>query len=45
MALWEMILGPLWVAIFLHEYPSATVFAGFVIIILGILLDVKWNKG
>lgn len=40
-ALWEMILGPTWVAIFLHEYPSMLVLAGFTIIILGIFLDAK----
>ena len=40
-ALWEMILGPAWVAIFLHEYPSLLVCVGFVIIILGIFLDAK----
>ena len=40
-ALWEMILGPTWVALFLHEYPSLLVLAGFVIIILGIFLDAK----
>ena len=40
-ALWEMILGPAWVAIFLHEYPSLLVCIGFVIIILGIFLDAK----
>ena len=40
-ALWEMILGPAWVAIFLHEYPSLLVLTGFVIIILGIFLDAK----
>ena len=22
LALWEMILGPLWVALFLHQYPG-----------------------
>lgn len=27
-ALWEMILGPIWVALFLGEYPSALVFIG-----------------
>ena len=40
-ALWEMILGPVWVALFLTEYPSLPVLIGFVIIILGMLLDVK----
>ncbi len=40
-ALWEMILGPVWVALFLHEYPSLLVMIGFVIIIAGIILDAK----
>lgn len=38
-ALWEMILGPVWVALFLKEYPSPIVLAGFLIILLGMLLD------
>lgn len=38
-ALWEMILGPVWVAVFLHEYPSLLVCLGFIIIIAGIILD------
>lgn len=42
-ALWEMILGPVWVALLLKEYPSAPVFIGFVIILLGMLLDTKLN--
>ena len=37
-ALWEMILGPLWVAIFLKNYPSATVLIGFLVILTGMLL-------
>jgi len=40
-ALWEMILGPLWVMIFLHEYPGLLVWIGFVIIIAGIILDAR----
>ena len=39
LALWEMLLGPLWVAIFLREYPSAMVLAGFAVILIGMLLD------
>lgn len=42
-ALWEMILGPVWVALFLKEYPSPVVLAGFVIILAGMLLDAKLN--
>lgn len=38
-ALWELILGPAWVALFLHEYPSLMVCVGFVIVIVGIILD------
>ena len=38
-ALWEMILGPVWVMIFLKDYPSLPVIAGFVIILAGMLLD------
>lgn len=41
LALWEMILGPVWVALFLKEYPSIPVLVGFVIIIIGIFLDAK----
>ncbi|MDD6816409.1 MAG: DMT family transporter, partial [Firmicutes bacterium] len=40
-ALWEMILGPVWVAVFLHEYPGLLVLTGFVIIIAGILADAR----
>jgi len=40
-ALWEMILGPVWVALFLHEYPSMMVCVGFIVIIAGIILDAK----
>ncbi len=42
-ALWEMILGPVWVALFLKEYPSPIVLAGFVIILAGMILDTKIN--
>lgn len=38
-ALWEMILGPIWVALFLKEYPTLMVLTGFVIILIGMLLD------
>lgn len=37
-SLWEVILGPVWVALFLGEYPSVTVIIGFVIILVGIVL-------
>lgn len=38
-ALWEMILGPVWVAVFLKEYPSMRVLVGFIIVLIGIFLD------
>lgn len=40
-ALWELVLGPVWVALFLHEYPTLMVCFGFVMIVNGILLDAK----
>ena len=39
LALWEMILGPVWVALFLHEYSSGMVIAGFLLILGGICLN------
>ena len=42
-SLWEMILGPIWVALFLREFPSIPVLVGFVIILVGMLLDAKLN--
>lgn len=44
LALWEMILGPLWVALFLREYPSPPVLAGLIIILTGMLLNTRLNK-
>lgn len=38
-SLWEMILGPLWVALFLGEYPSFLVLAGFMIIVIGMIIN------
>lgn len=43
-ALWEMILGPVWVAVFLKEYPSPLVLTGFVIILAGMVLDTLLNS-
>lgn len=43
-ALWEMILGPVWVAIFLREYPSLLVVIGFVVIILGMVVNTRIDK-
>lgn len=42
-SLWEMILGPIWVALFLKEYPNVPVLIGFVIILIGMFLDAKMN--
>lgn len=41
LALWEMILSPIWVAIFLGRYPTPLVMAGLVIIVLGLIVDQK----
>lgn len=42
-ALWEMILGPLWVAIFLKDYPSFTVLVGLCIILVGMVMDTVFS--
>ena len=42
-ALAEMILGPVWVALFLKEYPSVIVLTGFIFILTGMILDAKMN--
>ena len=44
LALWEMILGPVWVALFLQEYASLPVLAGFIIILAGMVLDAKLGR-
>ena len=44
LALWEMILGPVWVALFLREYPTVPVLVGFVIILAGMFLDAKLSE-
>ncbi|MBO5564815.1 MAG: DMT family transporter [Lachnospiraceae bacterium] len=44
LALWEMILGPVWVAIFLREYPSIPVLIGFTIVLIGMVLDARRKK-
>lgn len=41
LAPWEMILGLIWVAIFLGEYPTLLVTIGAIVIVIGILLDAK----
>lgn len=38
-AIWEMILGPVWCLIFLGEVPAMMVVAGFVLILAGMLAD------
>ena len=43
-ALWEMILGPVWVAIFLKEFPSAIVITGLVIILCGLTVNSQINS-
>lgn len=44
LALWEMILGPLWVALFLQLIPSPMVLLGLSIILLGMFLDSRLDK-
>ncbi|MDD4075625.1 MAG: DMT family transporter [Eubacteriales bacterium] len=40
----EMVLGPLWVALFLHEYPDSIALAAFVFVIAGVLGEVYVAK-
>lgn len=40
-ALWEMVLGPVWIAMFFKEYPSLQVIIGLVLVIGGIILNAK----
>ena len=42
-SLWELILGPLWVFLFLNEYPSVPVLIGLIIILVGMYLDAKFS--
>lgn len=44
-ALWEVILGTLWVMVFLHEYPNQMVLAGFAVILIGMVLDRTLSQG
>ncbi len=44
LSLWEMILGPLWVALFLREFPNGMVLAGFAIVLTGLFLDIHLSK-
>ena len=43
LALWEMLLGPLWVALFFGKYPAVPVLIGYAFLLAGILLDVYLN--
>ncbi|MGI6204587.1 MAG: DMT family transporter [Anaerovoracaceae bacterium] len=45
LSLWEMILGPLWTAVFLNEYPSFAVLTGFVLILTGMMTDAAFASG
>ena len=36
-------MGPLWVVIFLHEYPGLLEVLGLVVFMAGIFLDAKLN--
>jgi len=38
-SIWELILGPLWVAIFLKEFPNTLVLMGFILILIGMILE------
>ncbi len=41
---WEMVLGPVWVALFLHEYPDVYAIVGFFLILAGIFLDLVVDR-
>lgn len=45
LALGEMVLGPLWVAIFLAQYPAPVVIVGLAVILIGMFFDICWNDG
>lgn len=40
----EMVFGPLWVALFLHEYPDVIGFIGFLIIVCGVVLEIVYTR-
>ncbi len=40
----EMVFGPLWVALFLHQYPDLIGFIGFLIIACGVVLEVIYTR-
>ena len=39
----EMVFGPLWVAVFLHQYPDVIGLIGFLIIALGVVIEVVYT--
>ena len=41
LAMWEMILGPVWVALFLHEIPSVLEIIGLLFIFVGVYLETR----
>ena len=43
-ALWEMVMGPLWVALLVHEYPSVLELIGLAVIMAGIFLDARLDS-
>ena len=38
-AIWEMILGPVWVSLFLNEYPKKSELIGMLLVISGLLVN------
>lgn len=42
-SIWEMILGPTWVAIFLFEYPGILEIIGYVVIIVGLFVEARMS--
>lgn len=38
-SVWEMILGPVWVALFLKEIPNTMVLLGFILILIGMIIE------
>lgn len=43
-SIWEMILGPTWVALFLGEYPGIWEVVGYVVIIVGLIVEAKMSS-
>ena len=44
-ALWEMVMGPLWVALLVREYPSWLELLGLAVIMSGIVVDARTDRG